>query len=364
MSLPKVGTRYAFQGVKDAIWAGKEGRLELAKAGIINEPAMFSFITKRSTQLGQGWIQGTGPTSHQLSQIENGLRTLQSFGLGAYRRADQFNRAATYFAGKRALKGAWSKHGSASKQMSPEARDNFLVDSGLAGDSHSFQREIFGMLSKGQVEEAASEYGKHVSRITQYLYSKPNVPRAFQSVKGRIFGQFGVWPLGFHSYLMSQAGGYQGLVMGPAYLAERGVRGMLSPFGVTQRARTPASRYKEKFYNRLLGQGVAVSILGGILGIDTSSYNKANALAFEGGPGFQILRDSLTLMMQAETPFDRAMALAQLKRTARQFPNPVGAFTKDVEQALEAAAEGKDVKAVLEVLGFNTADPWVMELMQ
>jgi hypothetical protein len=152
--------------------------------------------------------------------------------------------------------------------------------------------------------------------------------------------------------------------MGPAYLAERGVRGMLSPFGVTQRARTPASRYKEKFYNRLLGQGVAVSILGGILGIDTSSYNKANALAFEGGPGFQILRDSLTLMMQAETPFDRAMALAQLKRTARQFPNPVGAFTKDVEQALEAAAEGKDVKAVLEVLGFNTADPWVMELMQ
>jgi hypothetical protein len=365
LSLPKVGTRYAFQGVKDAINAGKEGRAELAKAGIINEPAMFSFITRPAMQLGQGWVQGTGPTSHQISRIEKGLRTLQSFGLGAYRRADQFNRAATYFAGKRALKGSWQKHAAkGDAPMSAAARDNFLVDSGLAGDSHAFQREIFGMLSKGQVEEASVEYGKHVSRMTQYLYSKPNVPRWFQGVKGRIFGQFGVWPMGFHSYVTGQAGGYQGLAMGPALLAERAARGMLSPFGATQRARTASSRYKEKFYNRLIGQGLAVSILGGILGIDTSSWNKSNLLAFEGGPGFQMLRDSLTLVMQAETPFDRAMAWSQLKRTALQYPNPAGAFTKDVEDSLKAAAEGKDMQAIMELLGFNTTDPWVMELMQ
>jgi hypothetical protein len=154
LSAPKVGFLNAARGVKAAINAGPEGRAELVKAGIINEPAMWSFAS---------W----------------------------YRGADQFNRAATYFAGKRALEHAWAKY----QKGGAKDIETFYVDSGLAGDSKSFRRDIARMLGRGQLEEAAHEYGKHVSRITQYLYSRPNVPQAFQGVKGRMFGQFGIWPL-------------------------------------------------------------------------------------------------------------------------------------------------------------------------
>jgi hypothetical protein len=349
LSAPKVGFLNAARGVKAAINAGPEGRAELVKAGIINEPAMWSFAASRSSRLGGGIIQAQGALSHKLAQVEQLTRSLQATGLSWYRGADQFNRAATYFAGKRALEHAWAKY----QKGGAKDIETFYVDSGLAGDSKSFRRDIARMLGRGQLEEAAHEYGKHVSRITQYLYSRPNVPQAFQGVKGRMFGQFGIWPLGFHSYVTEQAGGWVPLFMNPIWALEGAGRKALSPFGVTQRARTAQSRYRTKFATRMIGQWVALGLMGRALGIDTSSWNKANPLALEGGPAFQILRDGLSLMIGAETEFDRAMGKASLKRFALQIMNPFAAAYRDVEDAIEEAAKGNDMEAILNALGFN-----------
>jgi hypothetical protein len=349
LTAPKIGFKRAFLGVKDALYP--TNWQELRDIGVIAQPAMFGY-GRVGARAGMGYLKPKGPGLVDVAgKIEHGARQVQALGLLAYRGDDKFNRAAAYYGGKRALKESWATY-QASKQTKADL-DNFYIESGLSTDSRAFQRDIAKMLSKGQVEDAAKEYGKHVTRITQYLYSRPNAPQFFHGTKARLIGQFGIWPMGYFGYL-EQAGGWHHLFTEPLKYAGKQVRKLGYPFGVEPRVRTPQSVGREQFIMRTWAQRAAIVGLGALLGIDTSNWNQANAFSFEGGPALQLTSDVFTALTRTGSEFDRAMAKSSLKRLWVQIGNPVGALTDDVFEAAEAAAQGNDYMAFLHLLGFNT----------
>jgi hypothetical protein len=326
---PKLGYGSVAAGFRQAIRIGSEGRRALESRGIISQPAMFSFAATRGARAGRGFLKPTGPgLASMLSKIESGARALQSYGLVAYRRADQFNRAVSYFAGQDAIQKNWKLYKKGDIDL-----DNFYIRSGLAGDSQAVQRRIMEYLSKGAVAQAADLYGAHTARSSQFLYSRADVPMAFQGVTFRAFGQFGVWPMAYWSYLRRNAGDISHVLSGPALTVEGWGR---KAIGAEPRARGVQQRYRDQFTTRMIAQVAAFAALGSALGIDVSSWNKANPFAYSGGPSWQSMRDLYTVATGAGSQFERNRAKRALLRTVTQLTNPFAAAYHDIEEALEA----------------------------
>jgi DNA-binding MarR family transcriptional regulator len=356
---PKVGLRNTIKGYKDAINSIRSGEwAKLYESGVISEPAFFGFGGVAGSRVGGTVFQaqageGVGRTRQAVTQTaestERQLRRMQSLGLWGFRRADQFNRAVSYYAAKNGIENA-RKHWEAGDI------DEFKVQTGLYGNSRGVQKNILKLLEKGMWEEAGHTYGKMSARETQYLYSKAEAPPFFQGVKGRMFGQFGIWPMAYWDYmgrnLGGVGGGVKGAIQGPGVTLEalgrkftKGERGKW--------ARTGEDRYRALFMTRYLLQLSALYGVGGALGVNVSSWNKANPIAFEGGPALQGVRDILHLSMGTGTEYERSLAKNSAIRFIKQIVMPVGGLENDVQQALARIDRGDNpATVVMELLAF------------
>lgn len=72
------------------------------------------------------------------------------------------------------------------------------------------QQIAFDLLLSGKYEEAKNHLGTVLARETIFRYGHANHPAGWNSVAGRLFGQFGTWPTQYKDYLL------QGLTRGTA----------------------------------------------------------------------------------------------------------------------------------------------------
>lgn len=266
------------------------------------------------------------PGSTWAHRVGRQLQEWQRQGLRPYRWADRVNnRATTYWMGRDAIE----KHGESllSGRMNWE---EFLFRTGLKGSSPLDQAKIKALLLESetpQLTQAAREYGKTLVRDTQFIYNSANAPMAFRGTVGRLFGQFGTWPLGFTEFMVQnmKAGGDMA--------------------------------YRHAFLKRFMIQKAALTGIGAAAGIDTSSYNFSNPLTFQGGPWFQLMRD-MTVLGTSTNEFDRRRAGASVRKAVGQYGtpfvsgtlNPFGGLTTDL---IQARGEEDWLSAMLLSLGFN-----------
>ena len=370
---PKVGLGNTIQGYKDAISAhfgGKNAEMKhMIEQGLVTEPAFFGLGGAPGSRVGGTIIRAQtsqrdalgeviGPkvgrarelVTQKVESTERFLRKMQSTGLWGFRKADQFNRAASYFAGKRAMENA-------KKHFDAGDIDEFKIQSGLAGDSAAFQNKIMKMLHKGKWDEAAEAYGLDVSRQTQFLYSKAEAPRIFQGTIGRLNGQFGIWPLGYLDYLDTQVGGVSG--GGRASIAS--LKRLYSKEARGQYATNFQDRYRALFIGRYMAQVGILSAMGAAAGVNMSSFNKSNPLAYQGGPMYQMMRDTIELTMHTGTQYSRSVAKNSVKRFIRQMAFGVQGAFSDLDQMDRRLDAGESPYLVLmEYLGF----PLIADLPQ
>jgi hypothetical protein len=262
------------------------------------------------------------------SKARRGLRTVNRFqaaGLKWYKDADISNRGVSFLSGYEAIK-------KNAKFLQEGNVDEFLFRTGLAADAAVSIERILRPLraaSKSNwdsaVEKAAKEYGIQLANETQFIYSSVNAPRWMQSIPGRFAGQFGIWPVGFLEYTWRN---------GLSSFASPGVRG----------------RYARAFLAKYLAQTMALTAAGSALGIDVSSFNRANPLDFTGGPIMQAVSDTTTLVLGTGGEFDRRTAARNLQRFLSTFGLPFGGVIQDVLQGLE---EHDELRALMLMLGFN-----------
>lgn len=256
------------------------------------------------------------------------IKRMQNFGMIPFRWADRVNnRATTYLMGELAI---LEEAPALLRKSNPISWEMFMMRSGLKGSSPVDQARIKSLLlgvEHPNVRQAAREFGKELVADTQFIYEGLNAPAAFRGTAGRMFGQFGTWPLSFAEYMHQN-------VAGPRDMA-----------------------WAQKFLGNYAIQKAALSGVGLATGIDTSSWNFANPLTFQGGPWFQTLRD-VTILGTSQNEFERRQARGLINR---QFGilgtpyttvfNPLGSVTNDI---LQAKAAESPVEAALLALGFNT----------
>jgi hypothetical protein len=313
---PKVGFPRAFKALKqiytggldDSWWAGAAKELGLPDG--INQP-----------------IYAENPEAFGLSRLGRGIKKLQETGNIPRRWVDKKNRFGVYRGGELAIEEEAPKL--LNKQISWE---EFLWNTGLKGSNKVDQDKIHALLmgrELADVSGAARTYGKMLSDDVNFIYSGANAPLMFKGTIGRMFGQFGMWPVGFTEYMW-------------------------------QNMATPDNAWRLHYASGYAALMAATLSAGNLTGIDTSTWAAGNPLTFQGGPWFQGMRDIAT-MVSTNNEFEQRKARANVSRMVSHFGtpfagalNPVGGLTTDLIQARNAE---NPLEALALALGFNLQTP-------
>ena len=286
---------------------------------------------ENAVYVGEGSEGGLG------NKLFRTIRRFQNEGMRGFRWADRVNnRATTWLMGEMAILEEYPALAKAVKAGDSKAWVMFMWKTGLKGRSKVDQKRMHSLLMGREhpdVPSAAREFGRELVADTQFLYESINAPAAFRGTGGRLFGQFGTWPMGFAELIHQNTIGAGDALWSLKFAANYG---------------------KQK---------LAISALGLATGVDTSTWNFSNPLTFQGGPWYQALRD-ITVLGTSQNEFERRQARGLVNRmfgvTGTPWTtvlNPIGSVTADAIQGLAAMGPGSGggpAEAALLALGFNT----------
>jgi len=283
---PMVGEQAFARGFREALTAG--GKAEAIKAKIVGpDPVPFG------------------------DEIFNPFGTLTQVvrsGLKAYAKVDDFTRVVAYHATKFKVQQAAEKY--LAKNWSVV---KFAEEAELASMFHPVEaKQIIDMVKSGNIPGAARRAGYLMQENTNFIYRAGNSPEAFRGVAGRLFGQFGMWPVSYIEYIR-----------------------YLSTFG------TPNQRAGK--IARFMAINTAFGSAGTMLGVNTWKWLLFGPIVFTGGPMLQIAQDAGKVVSSAAQGRDdpeAAMAAARLKKNIPSTFIPGSGFLKDVEATLEEAKFG------------------------
>ena len=312
MMAPKIGFRTTFKALKEVYGKGLDDAWWARAADDLGMPEGINMP-----------IFADQPDVFIKTPIGRAVKKVQEAGNLPRRWIDKQNRFAVYRGGERSILDNAPKL--LSKQMTWE---EFLWETGLKGSFKTDQDKIRSMLmgvEQPNIEGAAREYGKTLSKDVNFVYDSANAPLMFKGTMGKMFGQYGMWPVGWTEYMW-------------------------------QNMSTPDWGYRSKFladFAKIAGASLA---LGHATGIDTSSWAMGNPLTFQGGPWFQTIRDVATLA-STNNEFEVRKARAGVGRMINHMGtpfagalNPIGGLTTDLIQARNAE---NPVEAMILALGFN-----------
>lgn len=285
---PMVGERAFAYGLKHALTA--EGKAEAVKAKIVGpDPVPFG------------------------DEIFNPFGTLSQIvrsGLKAYAKVDDYTRVVAYHATKFKVQAAGEKYLAKNWNIA-----KFIEEAELNSTFHPIEaKQIADMVRSGNIPGAAQRAGYLMQENTNFIYRAGNAPEAFRGVAGRLFGQFGMWPVSYIEYIR-----------------------YLSTFG------TPNQRASK--IARFIAVNTAFGHAGTMLGVNTWKWLMFGPLVFTGGPMLQIAQDAgkvASALVQGRLDDDpeASMAEARLKRNLPGSFIPGFGFAKDVEATLEEAKYG------------------------
>jgi hypothetical protein len=184
------------------------------------------------------------------------------------------------------------------------------------------------LVRQGKIGEAADHMGNQLAREAHFRYGGANHPAGWGSVPGRLFGQFGTWPVQYKDFLVQAM-----------------TRGSI-------RDRAEFAAYHIGLNMGLVGGGAAV-------GVNLWTWASLPSLNYSGGPMADLAIDFLRVWNGS--PAERAMAKRSI---LMQFPSledprsifvPGSYFLGDINSVFRAG--DADVKALFEAGGFRFFEP-------
>jgi len=135
-----------------------------------------------------------------------------------------------------------------------ESRVNIMDDTAVA--------ETLRLIKEGTPEAARDLFATQAVRILMFDYAKENYPMAFKGVVGKMFGKFGVFPVG-------QVDLYRRIL------------------------RTGGTADKALIAARLVASSVIVYNAFRMAGVDYSGFQMGDAFGFSGGPLYRTMQDAM-----------------------------------------------------------------------
>lgn len=267
MIVPRVGARDFFEGLRIALT--KEGFAMARRANavtenvapIISQEALFDF------------------TGLKLSRR---MQRLTEVGFRWYQKADDLGRATAFHAQRvrasRALS-QWQK-GAYGNPRSQKSFLKMLNEGKVSTFDPLDQQQFVDLLKAGRIEEAKSYLGEMLARETIFRYGHANHPAGWGSVAGRLFGQFGTWPVQYKDFLV------QGLTRGTV-------------------------KDKAEFLLWHGGINAGVVTAGAKFGYDLNSWVSFPSIQYTGGPWAEVAIDLMKLVGGSD--MEQALALKSLQ---------------------------------------------------
>jgi hypothetical protein len=250
-----------------------------------------------------------------------------------YESADQFTRSVTYHAAKLRAEDAILRFSKDIKNAGPKAveaaKNRMITDSRMFLHSEDVINDF--LRRAGTNPTLAAEFaGKQASDITNFLYGRGMQARWMRSVGGRLFGQFGTWPMWYLDYLNRIV------------------------------TRIGQSGYRVEAM-KLLGRHMIVNaaIVGAgkeILNVDLSRWASYGSLFYSGGPGLTALAGASTLMRGLgevtsgnEDPLSQSRVTEGMQTVWNTMPTYVPFYfgARDVIKLAEADDNVQKLAAVL-----------------
>ncbi|MGH7261958.1 MAG: hypothetical protein ACREI9_15020, partial [Nitrospiraceae bacterium] len=188
MMAPKIGFTQTFRALKDVYGKGLDDAWWARAAQDLGMPEGINMP-----------IFADAPDVFIKTPIGRTVKNLQDAGNLPRRWVDKQNRFSVYRGGERSVLEEAPKL--LNKQITWE---EFLWNTGLKGSYKTDQDKIHSMLMGKElpdVEGAAREYGKTLSKDVNFVYDSANAPLMFKGTVGKMFGQFGMWPVGWTEYM-------------------------------------------------------------------------------------------------------------------------------------------------------------------
>lgn len=295
MTPGRVGVRWYWDGVQKAL---DKGNYQYAlKAGAIDPNIIPLHLA--DTVLGTSGDRAfLGDVGNKISQLKfrTGLdragqvyNDIFDVGLDWYRKPDDVGRAIAFWGQRdRALDaiGKWRRG---------EIKSfNKMMEEAKALTYHEPVQEEFVRILRSQGDEAAADFlGVELSKDTHFRYGHANHPIGWNGPMGRLFGQFGTYPVQYFDYLV------KGLSRGTA---------------------------KDRAEFIMTHAAVNGSIVGGgaAAGLNLMSWATMPALTYTGGPYADM---ALNLAMWASgSEMEKSLALYNMETAFPTFTNPQSIF--------------------------------------
>lgn len=248
---------------------GKDGYEAARRAGAITEN-VAPVISQEAT-LG----------FDQTFRLSRRLQMVSNVGFRWYQKADDLGRAVA-FHGQRLRTGKAIDEFKRGIYGTDKVKSvqTMLQKAGVKTFDPIHQKQFETLFRAGKTEEAKDLLGVLLSRQTIFRYGHANHPAGWGSVAGRLFGQFGTWPIQYKDYLVQ---------------------------GLTRGTRID----KAQFVSWHAGMNLGMLAGGASIGYDLNSWVSFPALLYTGGPFADIAIDMTRLV--GGNKRERSMALRSLK---------------------------------------------------
>lgn len=320
---PRIGHRWFWTGLNRALT--KEGFREAVEAGAVPVDVVPVFASTETLFTAPKALRG----------LPLRFKRAIDRGFDWYRKADDIGRAAAFHGAKARVRHYLPKY--MKGEMSYE---RFKELSKIKTFDRIQETRFDEMFKAGRLEEALDELGVQLSREAHFRYGDSNHPAGWGSIYGRLFGQFGTWPVQYKDFL-----------------AQGAARG--------------TTKDKVEFFMTHITSNLALAGAGAAVGLNLWSWVAFPSLNYTGGPFADMAIDMVKAVNGS--PAERAMARRSLLFQFPTLEDPQSIFVPgsyllgDIHDALNVE-DTKVFRTVLEAGGFRIFEPgektgldWLLE---
>jgi hypothetical protein len=279
----------------------------------------------------RAWLEQRGvimrdPVSQSVAQIGEAVRSLEGgrvvgavgtgfskmleTGMSAYKSADDVTRVWAYLTQHKV-----STRLAKDLEAGKITVDGFIDQAQIDMLGPIVERNVRSYLTQGRYDEAVHYTATYFKDFTQFQYERGNTPRILQSTLGRLFGQYGTWPLSYLDTLKN-------LVAGPGSKKNR----------YTTMAKWAAIHT------------ATFTTMSSVFGVDFTRWSYLSPMGYKGGPFLELADQATSVLKATVSGEDDAAAkieAARLKSGAvkQLTPLPWGAM-RTAQKSIDTAMEG------------------------
>jgi hypothetical protein len=308
---PRIGWRHFYRGLERALT--KEGFGEAAKRGVIPVDVVPL----------HGATEILPKFQKVLSPLGLKYRRIIDAGFRWYRSADDVGRAVAYHGTKSRIAEHLPDYMSG-KIKWETFKSRAKINTFDSNDIATYER----MFNAGQIEEAGNYLGGQLASEAHFRYGHANHPAGWGSIWGRMFGQFGTWPVQYKDFLLN------GLARGSA-------------------------KDKAEFFASHISANIGLVSAGAAVGLNLWSWVAFPSLQYTGGPFADMSIDLVKAVSgsDAEQAMARRSLMFQLPSLddPRSIFIPGSYFLGDIANAFEG--NDPELQSIGEFAGFKFFRP-------